>query len=392
MKKKKNKTFVTVCAVLLVLLIVLALVACLVPRKKPASGHEHTDRDGDYYCDGCGELLPHEHADAGKDGKCDICGKDMPSGSEDRTVKFTDGNGDIVFGGGEATAFSVTCDRLCYLPGSASVAEIAASKSGVEWTAEWEDPSSEWAEGKTVTDYVRLAPRSGEVTVTFLAPFGERVKIVCSDGEWTRECLCDCLKALKTFQGFFGVVDDDSVNPVFRDDVFFLSRVILDKRTETYGEAAIMQEQEFLPYTLDQRLAFDPVRSTYTLTQEFIDSFKAFALAKEVTEPVRAKLEALSPDLSTSMVAVDPSDNEEILFGSIPSLLGWVFPLLTDGLGYERNGDAKRMGDLFLEWFETEGNKETEMIDAKYVFQGSVEDVVFSCRQKCAGWASRPGE
>ena len=50
----------------------------------------------------------------------------------------------------------------------------------ITWTTKWSNPSSAWASGKTVTDYVTVA-KAGKstATVTCLQPFGEQVEVVC---------------------------------------------------------------------------------------------------------------------------------------------------------------------------------------------------------------------
>ena len=65
--------------------------------------------------------------------------------------------------------------------------ETAANKL-VDWSAAWENASSEWASGKTVTDYVTITPTSdGAMTAVaeYLQPFGETVKITITSREYS---------------------------------------------------------------------------------------------------------------------------------------------------------------------------------------------------------------
>ena len=61
-----------------------------------------------------------------------------------------------------------------------------ATNTAVEWTAEWEDPSSEWATGKSVEEYLTLTPlgegyvESKTLTVSCMQPFGEKIVITCT--------------------------------------------------------------------------------------------------------------------------------------------------------------------------------------------------------------------
>ena len=53
----------------------------------------------------------------------------------------------------------------------------------VDWTYEFVNASSTWAKGKTLTDYMTIAPKSDGSTsldVTCKQPFGEQIKITCT--------------------------------------------------------------------------------------------------------------------------------------------------------------------------------------------------------------------
>lgn len=63
---------------------------------------------------------------------------------------------------------------------TATVTPSAADNKAVEWSVEWKNPSSPWATGKTVTDYVTVTPASdGALTATVAcnAAFGEPINI-----------------------------------------------------------------------------------------------------------------------------------------------------------------------------------------------------------------------
>ena len=59
--------------------------------------------------------------------------------------------------------------------------ESATNHVNLNWEARWKTPSSVWANGKTVSDYVTVT-KAGNLTatVTCLQAFGEQVEIVCS--------------------------------------------------------------------------------------------------------------------------------------------------------------------------------------------------------------------
>ena len=63
---------------------------------------------------------------------------------------------------------------------TARVAPAAAAEAGLTWEMYFTDPSSEWANGKTVTDYVTLNKETENAltaTLTCIKPFGEQITV-----------------------------------------------------------------------------------------------------------------------------------------------------------------------------------------------------------------------
>ena len=83
---------------------------------------------------------------------------------------------------------------------TATVKPNDATNKAVDWSIAFVNPSSEWATGKTVTDYVTVTPQSdGSTTATVqcLQPFGEQIKVVVtsrSNTEAKAECSVDFVK------------------------------------------------------------------------------------------------------------------------------------------------------------------------------------------------------
>ena len=80
---------------------------------------------------------------------------------------------------------------------TATVKPDSAADKSVDWEIAFVNPSSEWATGKTVTDYVTVTPQSdGSTTATVrcLQPFGEQIKITVTsrmNTEATASCTVD---------------------------------------------------------------------------------------------------------------------------------------------------------------------------------------------------------
>lgn len=60
---------------------------------------------------------------------------------------------------------------------TATITPAGADFQSVVWSIAWKNDSSEWAKGKTVTDYVTVTPNGLKATVTCLQAFGEQVVV-----------------------------------------------------------------------------------------------------------------------------------------------------------------------------------------------------------------------
>ena len=94
----------------------------------------------------------------------------------------------------------------------------SADNTGLDWSMAFKNPSSEWATGKTLSDYMTLTP-SGEdaagsktVSVKCLKPFGEQIVITATsqdNPEVTASCTADFAQRVESATLKFG---DLSVN------------------------------------------------------------------------------------------------------------------------------------------------------------------------------------
>lgn len=103
---------------------------------------------------------------------------------------------------------------------TATVKPDSAADKSVDWAVVFVNPSSEWASGKTVTDYVTVTPSSdGSTTATVkcLQPFGEQVKITVTsrmNKEATASCTVDfAARPVKFLVGGFRIFG--KVTPFF---------------------------------------------------------------------------------------------------------------------------------------------------------------------------------
>lgn len=98
---------------------------------------------------------------------------------------------------------------------TATVTPVDAPQE-VSWSVEFVNAESEWATGKTVTDYVTITPSydgSTVATVTCKQAFGEQIKIVCTSRNNIKikaECVVDFMRAITDVSLTFG--DDFPIN------------------------------------------------------------------------------------------------------------------------------------------------------------------------------------
>lgn len=152
-------------------------------------------------------------------GKPSVAEPDKPSDDSgfDISDDAKDGNAVMTAGDGKGVAFSGrmlaradyaanriadTADTAYTL--TATVQPSYATDKTVDWSVAFVDPESDWATGKTVTDYVTVTPDSdGSATakVVCLKAFGERIKITVmsrSNPNVTAYCFVDYKEKLLT--------------------------------------------------------------------------------------------------------------------------------------------------------------------------------------------------
>ena len=112
----------------------------------------------------------------------------------------------------------------------ATIDPDTAANQNVDWSVSFVNPSSSWASGKTVTDYVTVTPTSdGALTATVqcLKAFGEQIKITVTSraNEYaTAECTVDYARRITDFT-FYSFPDNQQA-PGFGKDEILVDMVI----------------------------------------------------------------------------------------------------------------------------------------------------------------------
>lgn len=176
---KKASPLVIGAIVLVVLLILAGVMAFL--NGKCKFGHAWIDG----VCERCATVCTHEEVEA--DGLCAECGLTVNVEYE-APLAIDTATGEAFVSGQAYAMTNMAFTRASALSSTeyegvtviANILPEYASNKAVDWQISFVNPNSEWANGKSVTDYVTLTPVSDgslECVVSCLASFGEQIKV-----------------------------------------------------------------------------------------------------------------------------------------------------------------------------------------------------------------------
>lgn len=127
---------------------------------------------------------------------------------------------------------------------TATVTPANVEDVALDWSIAFADPGCEWANGKSVTDYVTLTPSEDTLSadVSLIAPFGEQIVVqvkVRSDTAIYAECSVDYVKRILKFDMCFS--NDSDVyfgsDTTDREYVFGQSSRLVYKMTSETGNS-----------------------------------------------------------------------------------------------------------------------------------------------------------
>jgi hypothetical protein len=164
---------------------------------------------------------------------------------------------------------------------TATVLPADATDKTVDWTVAFADPASEWATGKTVTDYVTVTPTSDgalTATVTCLEDFGEQIIVTVTsrnNPEAKATCTVDYRKRVESF--YISIAGN-----VFNGAEYTTKSPINFK--ETLFQSVTLRDIVFTDYTID--VEYTRMSLNIALTSEFREaaglgsSFNYYEIAK----------------------------------------------------------------------------------------------------------------
>ena len=143
---------------------------------------------------------------------------------------------------------------------TATITPEEAVDKTVYWSVSFVNPSSVWATGKTVTDYVTVTPTSDgalTATVSCLQDFGEQITVTVTsrdNAEASASCLFDYAKRVEDITYYFELSTGgkDYAIPMGADSV-----------TISYGARFFSFDVEYSDYTIDDEFTFS---RTFTVT------------------------------------------------------------------------------------------------------------------------------
>ncbi len=109
------------------------------------------------------------------------------------------------------------------------------TNADVSWDLEFVDSNSEWAAGKTVTDYITLSGNNNKATVSVNKAFGEQIKITVSSVENPNvkaSCVCDYVVAVSQVDVRFIGID----NGFGTSDLYYRIKLGTDPNVSKFGQ------------------------------------------------------------------------------------------------------------------------------------------------------------
>lgn len=164
---------------------------------------------------------------------------------------------------------------------TATVFPSYATNPLLDWSVAWVNPSSEWASGKSVTDYVNVIASDSDnhrAVVSCFQPFGEQIKVSVvaqSNSSARAECTVDYSK--KITGGFLRVTSNpNSAGNFFVCNLTDSVGYLLDTTYEYTGATYIL-----------------PTYGNYTIEDTFINSC-SFAYSSEFMSAVKAQTNTIT--------------------------------------------------------------------------------------------------
>lgn len=257
------------------------------------------------------------------DGKCSKCGEDEPAEPATPPVVDESGNamdGDKVYPMPERMAFSplqynavAETYSTSSVTVSATIEPADATNQGVNWSVAFKNPSSKWANGKSVSSYISLEPSEKTVVVTCRSSFGEQIILTAASAEnpdIKATCTIDYVKPLGNISLYLwdSVIAGTSENFTQTASEASFSIGFYDSFIAEFGEGTVGGVLNVDNVAVDFDSDFTDLVGTYTGTYDYTYSQKTVTSESDF---IWAEADSFSIDLSMDQ------DFYSILYGYI---------------------------------------------------------------------------
>ena len=241
---------------------------------------------------------------------------------------------------------------------TATITPEYATNQAVDWSVAFDNPSSAWATGKTVTDYVTVTPTSdGALTanVECLQDFGEQIIVTVTsrdNAEATASCTVDYAKRIERVT--------ISTGAGYTMSTTSLSTGMKDSTTATTS------------YTVDYTYSDYTINDTFTVTataqlgSAFLTGVKDYA-TENASMDTQMGAEIINGLSSESKNLISSGNN----IYDITSAAGW-FGLFSSTYGSAPVTAKKQALNLFVDYFKSGPLPERNVVtNLKFTFTGT---------------------
>lgn len=195
----------------------------------------------------------------------------------------------------------------------ATITPASATKKDLSWSVAFKNPSSTWANGKTVTDYVSISPSSSDdkiCTVTCAQAFGEQIIVTCKSVDYPGIYATATVDYVRKLKGVSLTIDCDDSSFETNYHGIRQVRVLDDPDTYTFVPTAILEDT----YTINKSYDVDLTWQISTDTSK--------GLFGEARNPMNY---AMSGKYNLSMVTTPSTHTEKTVELSLDFLCKEIF-------------------------------------------------------------------
>ena len=299
-------------------------------------------------------------------------------------------NGGMLIGEGEGTGVSLLSEKIekadyeAY--GVSPLAESAytltatvepanAPDKAVDWSVAFVNPSSEWATGKTVTDYVTVTPTSdGALTATVqnLKAFGEQIKVTVTsrqNKDASANCSVDYAKRIVdvsvNFNNHYTIT---STAETFQTELQLIPNV-------TMSPDNIIVNYTYSDYTVEDSFTMSVPK--VQLNTAFVNAFKSKMSETTMDEYYQGFINSIEA-VKTDMTSVW-TDNMYIRLDVLGGLISNSF----DGETYSLEDYIFLGGDYLMNLIipVLSENEDMYLSTVEFTFSGTYSEFSFSAKQ-----------